>query len=31
MANRMEAALVTRDPRDFEPFGAKALGYGAPI
>ena len=31
LAERMEATVVTRNPRDFEPFGAKVLGYGAPI
>ena len=27
----MDATVVTRNPRDFEPFGVKVLGYGEPI
>ena len=31
VAWRMDATVVTRNPRDFEPFGIKVLGYGEPI
>ncbi len=31
VAWRMDAIVVTRNPRDFEPFGVKVLGYGDPI
>ncbi len=31
VAWRMDATVVTRNPRDFEPFGVKVLGYGDPI
>ena len=27
----MDATIVTRNPRDFEPFGVKVLGYGEPV
>ena len=30
LAWRMEATVVTRNPRDFEPFGVPVLGYGEP-
>jgi predicted nucleic acid-binding protein len=30
VAWRMDATVVTRNPRDFEPFGVKVLGYGDP-
>ncbi len=26
----MDATVVTRNPRDFEPYGVKTLGYGEP-
>ncbi len=31
LAWRMDATVVTRNPRDFEAFGVKVLGYGKPI
>lgn len=31
VAWRMDATVVTRNPRDFEPFGVGVLGYGEPI
>lgn len=30
VAWRMDASVVTRNPRDFESFGVKVLGYGEP-
>lgn len=30
VAWRMDATVVTRNPRDFEPFGVRVLGYGEP-
>lgn len=31
LAWRVHATVVTRNPRDFEPFGVKVLGYGEPV
>ncbi len=31
LAQRSETTVITRNPRDFEPFGVKVLGYGDPV
>ncbi len=31
VAWRVDATVVTRNPRDFEPFGVKVIGYGEPV
>ncbi len=31
LARRIDATVVTRNPRDFEPYGVKVMGYGDPM